>query len=198
MSADRVLGLIRRVLRMRIDTSTPGVQADIESLAGETHRDVEVAESYGETACPPDDVLEGPGLFVGGESDHGMVLAWLDRVHRPTGLEPGETVRYSMFGQRIKFDKLGQVLITDGSGSTVQMLANGDIVCTPSSGLMVVDGELEVTQNMNIAGELHVIGNIKTDSNVQADLDVTAGAISLQNHLTTNVVPGGGLSGVPT
>lgn len=180
MSADRIFGLVRRVLRRTINTATPGVQAQVESLADEVHGDVEVAESYGETACPPADVLEGIGLFVGGESDHGMVLAWLDRVHRPTGLEPGETVRYSVFGQRIKFDKLGQVLITDGAGSTVAMLANGDIVSTPASGVMKVVGSLQVS------------------GNIHADLDVTAGAISLKNHLTSGVVPGGGLSGLPT
>jgi len=184
MSADRVMGLIRRVLRMRINTSTPGVQADIESLAGEPHRDVEVAESYGETACPPDDVLEGPALFIGGESDHGMVLAWLDRVHRPTGLEPGETVRYSKFGQRIKFDKEGQVLITDGTGSTVQMLANGDIVCTPSSGVM------------KVAGELEVAGDIRGGANMHAISDVTAGPRSLQNHVHGGVEPGPANTGV--
>lgn len=173
MSNDRIFGLVRRVLRRSITTTTPSAQAQVESLADEVHNDVEFAESYGETACPPDDVPEGIALFVGGQSDHGLILAWLDKAHRPTGLEPGETVRYSVFGQRIKFDKLGQVLITSGAGSTIQMEASGDIVFAPASGVMKVNGRIEATE------------------------DVTAGTVSLQSHVHGGIEPGGGNTGGP-
>jgi phage baseplate assembly protein V len=191
MSSDRIFGLVRRVLRRSITTATPSAQAQVESLADEVHNDVEFAESYGETACPPDDVPEGISLFVGGQSDHGLVLAWLDKLHRPTGLEPGETVRYSVFGQTLKFDKLGQVVITSGAGSTIQMAANGDIVCTPASGVMKVNGKLVVSEDLDVGGDINGAGN------VQAELDVTAGGLSLQAHAHSGVQTGPSNTGGP-
>ncbi|HYW57671.1 MAG TPA: phage baseplate assembly protein V [Polaromonas sp.] len=185
MSADRIAGVIRRVFRRSLDSSTPNVQVQVESLAEEAHSDVEVMETYGDTAVPPDDVQEGLAAFVAGESDHGVVLGWFDKTHRPTDLLPGEVVKYSVFGQRIKFDALGQVLITSGSGSTIQMLANGDIVSTPSSGVMKVTGALQVS------------GNISSGGTISALIDVVAQAISLVTHRHSGVDPGAGNSGGP-
>ncbi len=40
-------------------------------------------------------------------------------------------------------------------------------------------------------------GNVRVTGTIRATGDVLAGTVSLVNHLTTNVQPGGGLSGVP-
>lgn len=192
MSFDRIAGLVRRVFRQAIDTTTPSQQVQIESLADEPHRDVEVLQPYGVEANPPADVTEGLGVFVGGESDHGVVLGWFDKAHRPKGLKPGEVKFYCVFGQTIFFDELGQVTITSASGSKTEYLANGDIVHTPSSQKMKVVGQLEVTKGITA-----VLG-ISSQGDIHADGDVTGGAISLRTHKTTGVVPGAGLSGNPT
>ncbi len=186
MSADRIFGLVRRVLRRAIDTSTPSVQVQIESAADELHGDVEVSETYGMTTNPPADVLEGIGLFVAGESDHGLVMSWLDKVHRPKGLEPGEVVFYAAFGQRIKFDKLGQVIVTDQSGSTFSLLASGDITAVPSSGIF------------KVVGAIHATENIESDAVVKGAVDVQTGSgVSLENHVHSGVVAGGANTGAP-
>jgi phage baseplate assembly protein V len=191
MSADRIYGLVRRVLRRGIDTSTPSVQVQIESSADELHGDVEVQETYGMTAHPPDDVLEGIGLFIAGESDHGIVIGWMDKLHRPKGLEAGEVEFYAVFGQSLKFDKLGQVVITDATGSKTTLQANGDIVHAPSSQKMKVIGQLEVTKGIT------AVEGIASQGDIHANGDVTADAISLRHHKTSLVQPGVGTSGDP-
>lgn len=197
MSADRLLGMIRRVYRRALDATTPSQQVQVESLADEPHRDVEVIEDYGLSAVPPADVDEGLAVFVAGESDHGVVIGWFDKVHRPRDLVPGEVKLYSSFGQTVFLDKLGQVVITSASGSTTQMLASGDIVHTPSSGKMKVIGDLEVTKNVKAGKGMTAVDGISSVGAIHSDTDVTGGAISLVNHLTTGVVPGAGLSGGP-
>ncbi|MES2685736.1 MAG: phage baseplate assembly protein V [Pseudomonadota bacterium] len=191
MSTDRIFGLVRRVLRRSIDTNTPSVQVQIESAADELHGDVEVVEDYGKTTNPPADVTEGIGLFVAGESDHGLVIGWMDKLHRPKGLEPGEVCFYAVFGQRIKFDKLGQVLITDQTGSTVLLDASGDIVQTPSSGILRVNGTMEVS------GGINAVGAITTAGSVNAVGDVIGDGVSLSNHVHPGVQPGMGNTGAP-
>lgn len=111
MSSERIFGLIRRVLRRAINTDTPNVQVQVESSADEPHSDVEVLETYGLTTHPPESVPEGIALFLNGQSDHGIVIGWLDRAHRPAGLKAGEVQLYSVHGQNALFDKDGQVTI---------------------------------------------------------------------------------------
>lgn len=191
MSFDRLTGIVRRVFRRAVDPSTPSQQVQLESFADEPHRDVEVIEDYGLSAVPPPDVLEGLALFIAGESDHGVVIGWFDKTHRPTDLQPGEVKLYSAFGQSVFLDKLGQVVITSATGSKTEMLANGDIVHTPSSGKMKVVGDLQVTKGIT------AVDGINSQGVIHSNNDVTADTISLKTHLTTNVVPGGGLSGGP-
>lgn len=166
-------GLLRRVIRHAHTTDTPSVQADIESLADERHRDVEVLESYGYTASPPDAVREGLAAFVGGQSDHGLVLGWLDKTHRPRGLKFGEVCLYASHGQTLLLDDLGQVVATSKAGSTIKLLANGDVQVTPASGVMRLTGSLRATG------------------------DVVAGSVSLQDHVHRGVQVGPGLTQKP-
>lgn len=164
------------VVLIKADASTPSLQAQIEALAGQPHEAVEVLEPYGMTVNPdgvePTGLL-GIGTYLNQNADSPVVLGWLDKTHRPKDLEAGEVCFYSKHGQTIKFDKDGQIVLTDASGSTVTMAADGDIDLVPSS------------------------GNVRVTGTIRATGDVLAGTVSLVSHLTTNVQPGGGLSGVP-
>jgi phage baseplate assembly protein V len=192
MSFDRITGIVRRVFRRAVDPSTPSQQVQLESFADEPHRDVEVIEDYGLTAVPPPDVVEGLALFIAGESDHGVVIGWFDKTHRPTDLQPGEVKLYAAFGQSVFFDKLGQVVITSATGSKTSMLANGDIVHAPSSQKMKVIGDLEVTKGIT------AVEGIDSQGEIHSDVDVTAGAISVLNHHHGNVINGGNITDPPS
>lgn len=190
MSADRITGLLRRVFRRALDTSTPSQQVQIESLADEVHGDVEELQPYGLATAPPDDVTEGLAAFVGGQSDHGVVLGWFDKLFRPRDLLPGEIKLYSKFGQTVFLDAAGGVLITDAAGSTYDMRA-GAITLTPSAGTVLVQGNIHATGGLLVDGPSHMVGAL------HSDVDVTAGAISLIGHVHGGIVAGGGNTAVP-
>lgn len=78
-----------------------------------------------------------------------------------------------------------QALIeASGSASVVTPSALVDAANTRCTGNLKVDGNLEVAGNASAA-------------NVEASGDVKVGDISLKNHRTAGVTPGGGLSGPP-
>lgn len=184
MAGGGIGGLLRRVFRRAMDVNTPSQEVQIESLADEPHSDVEVLGVYGVEAVPPDEVDEGLGCFVGGESDHGVVLGWFDKLYRPKGLHAGEVAFYSKFGQTMLFDRLGQVVITDQAGSKIAMQANGDIVHVPASGVMRVIGSL------NVSDGIHANGVISTNTSITSAGDVTAGGLSMQGHVHGGVQHG--------
>jgi phage baseplate assembly protein V len=167
------MGIVRRVLRHLFDSSTPTNQVQIESLADDVHNDVEVAEPYGFTAYPPEDVPEGIAVFPSGESDHGIVIGWFDKKWRPKTLLAGEVMLYSRRGHRVHLKDNGSMLLTDQQGSVIEFSTNGDIRMVPASGKLQVTGDVLATG------------------------DVKAGVISLQGHKHSGVIPGGGISGLP-
>lgn len=191
-----MFNLLRRITRLAIDTTTPSVQVNVESLADEVLSDIEVIEPYGMTTCPPDDVQEGMCFFTGGELDNGVALGWLDKVHRPKGLKPGEVKFYSKFGQSIFFDENGNVKIEDGTGSTIDMV-DGKVTITPSSGECIVQGTLTVTQGISggggatITGDVKATGNVEADQNLKAGSDAEIGGKSFNGHKHGGVAPGG-------
>lgn len=186
--------MIRRVLRNSADSSTPNQQVSVDSSHGETHSDVECLETYGLTSHPPANVNEGLALFLGGQSDHGVVVGWFDKAGRPKGLTAGEVKIYSSFGQSIYLNKDGEIIVTDGTGSTVTLSKNGDVTIAPSSLKTLVTGNLFVSQNIiaqggigtggqtPVAGDVSVSGNVNVRGRVDAVGDVLAGAISLDHH----------------
>jgi phage gp45-like len=130
------MGVVRRVYRRLFDSSTPSNQVQIESLADDIHNDVEVAEPYGFTAYPPEDVPEGVAVFPSGESDHGIVMGWFDKVHRPRTLLAGEVMLYTRRGHRVYLKDDGSMMLTDQQGSTFELAVNGDVKVVPASGKM--------------------------------------------------------------
>jgi phage baseplate assembly protein V len=191
------LAIVRRVLRHLFDATTPGAQVQIESSADEFHNDVEVAETYGLTTFPPDDVDEGIALQVGADNAHNVVIAWLDKTHRPRNLSKGELVLYSSHGQKIKFDQAGQVVITSASGSTITMNDAGEIVLVPSSGLAKITGNLQVSGNITSGNAISATNSV-TAPQVTGTTNVTSAGKGFNAHTHGGIDPGVGTSGPPS
>lgn len=196
MSMDRLKGMLRRVLRHGNKASTPSQQAQVESLADELHGDVEVLETYGFSAVPPESVAEGLAAFLGGESDHGVVLGWFDKTHRPTDLQPGEVCVYDLNNSRITLNKDGEIIAKSQSGSTVTLLKNGDVVIKPASNQTIIDSNLRVNGNLLVNGSIASVASAggsgaSIAGDVRATGDVVAANISLQGHVHGGVQPGG-------
>ena len=123
----RVKGMIRRLVRKDIYPDLPGQEHLVEVLEDELHDNVETAESYGHTAVPPDDIVEGIAAFLGGNSDHGMILAWLDKTYRPTDLGPGELCTYTIWQHELRFIE-GYLYLRHPDGHEIEMNATEVIV----------------------------------------------------------------------
>jgi phage baseplate assembly protein V len=78
----------------------------VKLLDGEVHDDVEVIRQYGFTGNPPPGV-GGVVAFVGGNRDHGLVIAVDDRQYRMKGLKTGEVAIYDDQGQFVHISRDG-------------------------------------------------------------------------------------------
>jgi len=101
------------------------VQAQL--LAEEVHDDVERIQEYGFTSVPIPGA-EGVMVFVGGNRDHGLLIAVEDRRYRLKGLKSGEVALYDDQGQKVHLTRTG--IVIDGAGKDVT-IQNAPVVHVP-------------------------------------------------------------------
>ena len=70
-------------------------------LAGEI-REFERMQNYGFTSVPLSQSAEGVAVFVGGNREHGIIVALDDRTFRLKNLLPGQTAVYDLAGSFVK------------------------------------------------------------------------------------------------
>lgn len=140
----RIFNLVARGVIAQLDDGSQfqTVQADL--LADETADTLEHIQPYGVISVPPAG-SECVVLFVGGNRDHGVVVAAGHRGSRPTGGDPGDSGLYTDQGNFIR----------------LKANANGDIVISSASGKIRLEGndiELYATEELKIdAGGTGVI-----------------------------------------
>lgn len=106
-----LLTIGRAVLSAAADDSKKMQLLQVSLLAGETKDDVERFQNYGFTSVP----LEGAeacAVFVGGDRDHGIIIAVDDRRYRLKGLAAGEVALYTDEGDKLVFKRGGKLEIT--------------------------------------------------------------------------------------
>lgn len=79
----------------------------------------------------------------------------------------------------------------------VQMNAEGVRVVSPTSVRVEAPSVTIQADATDITGTLHIGGNVTGDGTAVFQGDVTGQGVSLHNHLTGGVTPGGGQSGLP-
>lgn len=107
-SQDRSLRSLARRARLsvargiiRLITDSGGLQtAQVGLMANETRSNLERMQEYGFTSVPHAGA-EAAIIFVGGNRDHGLVIAVDDRRYRLKGLEAGEVAIYTDEGDSI-------------------------------------------------------------------------------------------------
>lgn len=100
MVARGVLALVDDAAKMQ------GVQVTL--LSGEV-RDMERFQDYG-LSSQPHAGAEVAAVFVGGNRNHGLVLAIDDRRYRLKGLQGGEVALYDDLGHAVKLSRTGIVI----------------------------------------------------------------------------------------
>jgi phage baseplate assembly protein V len=119
--------------------------AQLELLDGEVRDGVEVFQHYGFSSVPLAE-SEAIVVSVGGNRDHGIVVAHGDRRSRPTGLEAGDVAVYH------------------NEGHLIVLKANGLIEMTAATQVRITAPTLEVTAETKIRFDtplLEVTGDIK-------------------------------------
>jgi phage baseplate assembly protein V len=117
--------LARGVLRAVSDAG--GIQTmQVGLLAGEVADGVERFQTYGLSSVPPagGDTLVA---FLGGNRDHGVVVAVNDRGSRPAGLSSGEVILYN------------------DQNVTLKLTAEGDLVIKARKVIIEADETIEAT-----------------------------------------------------
>lgn len=106
--ARRVLGVVARAIIKTIDDS-PGMQkAQVSILRDEVRDKVDRVQQYGFSSVPKAGA-DAIVIFVGGNRDHGIVIATDDARYRMKGLSAGEVALYTDEGDYV-YLKRGRVV----------------------------------------------------------------------------------------
>lgn len=133
----RIMLMVGRAVLRLVNDGTKLQTLQISLLDGEVRDGVERVQEYGFTSHPLPGA-ECAAVFLGGNRDHGLVIAIDDRRYRLTALAAGEVALY---------DDLGKSLV---------LKRNGDIEITATR--VVVNGDLEVN------GDVHATGTVLDDA----------------------------------
>ena len=120
--------------------------------------------------------------FINGDLSAGVIVGrFWNNQQQPLVVQSGECWLVHANGQSIKLTNDGQLTITDGQGATAVLDGNGNIVTQAN--------------NWNHTGTFNLKGDANVTGKVAATGDVTAGSISLTNHVHSGVQTGGGVTG---
>jgi len=125
-----MLAIARGIIKSVTDT-TNLQQMKIDVLADETIDKLDRVQNYGFTSVPKAGA-EAVILFLGGNRDHGVVIATDDRATRLKSLSPGDAAIYTTSGaklvlkdatQNFEID-LNKIRITNGSNELIDVLSD--------------------------------------------------------------------------
>ncbi|MFN4328297.1 MAG: phage baseplate assembly protein V [Limnobacter sp.] len=136
--------MIGRAILSVVNDAGPVQTVQAQMLADEVQDDVERIQQYGFSSAPLPGA-EGVVVFVGGNRDHGLLIACDDRRYRKRGLQPGEVALYTDEGDQIVLSRGRVIKVTAGAALQV----NAPVVTlTASSKVRLETPILEVTGNI--------------------------------------------------
>lgn len=163
---DKVLEPLARRVRLAIGrgivklvNDAAGVQKiQLSLMANETRSKIERFQEYGFTSVPLPGA-EAAAIFVGGNRDHGIIIATEDRRYRLQGLEGGEVALYSDEGDSIIFKRGNKIEV-----NTETLNINASTEVKIESPLVRVSGNIidNYATNSNNMGNMRDIYNSHT------------------------------------
>lgn len=144
MSMDKVLSPLVRRIRLalgrgivRLVSDGGGIQTlQLSLMANETRSKVERFQEYGFTSVPLAGA-EAAVIFMGGNRDHGIVVAVDDRRYRLKGLENGEVAIYT--------DEEDSIILKRGNKievNTKEFIVNAETNATFNTPLLRATGDI--------------------------------------------------------
>ena len=184
-----------RAILTRIDDAA-GVQGvQVSLLEGEMRDKVTRFQQFGFTSHPPAGCA-GVFIALGGDRDHGVIVATDDRRYRVKGLEAGETAVYTHDGTIVHLKKDGEIEMTPARRVTITA---PDV---EMSGNLLVKGNIVTEMNLTAIGGMTVLGQGEGGgtSSIQGNFSIT-GTIACNGkdigdtHKHQGVQPGSGSTG---
>jgi phage baseplate assembly protein V len=179
-----VRAMLRRAAVVSSDDSGPQQLLSLSGFSQDLPRQVVRVQEFGFSSNPP---VGGEGLILcpGGRSDRAMFWGGAHAQYRPTNLPVGATALYDAFGQILEFVQ-----------NSVKL------VCTATFEIdapnVLIKGALTVTETFDVQNTGAVSAPANITGTIAVTGDVTAGAISLQNHVHGGVETGPGETGAAT
>ena len=184
-------------------------EVQIELQDGEVRHDVEHIEPYGFSSEPyTDKKTDAIALFTDESHELGVVINVADRRYRVKSLKTGEVVLYDDLHRKIHLKREG--IFIDGVDDLVTITTSNDIIancnncnitCKSSANVncgtsatvvapsILLDGNVTVTGTLITGtkggGAASFGGTVTAQGSIHSNDDVTAGSISLKNHIHT-------------
>ena len=148
--------MVGRAVVQMVNDAAKMQALQVTLLAGETRAGVERFQEYGFTSNPQPGA-EACMVCVGGNRDHGIVIAVDDRRYRLTGLQSGEVAIYTDEGDKVVL-KRGHLIEIDTQTLTINASAKVQI----NSPLLQVTGGDVKADSISLKGHKH--GGVTTGS----------------------------------
>lgn len=197
---NRIWAMIARGCLSAADGTRPMRVIQAKLFAGEVREDVEHFEPYGFTSEPHVD-SEPLVLSLSGNRDHSIAVCIADRRYRLRGLKTGEVALYDDLGQKVHLTRDGIDVYTPGHLHAVVKkdadITVGGSVTLKASAVTIDSANVHITGDVAIDKSLTVLGAISgsggmaisggsgasVDGSMTTTGDVTAGGVSLMNHV---------------
>lgn len=172
-----------------INTSGDTSKVQINLLADTTQDDVDFWQHYGFTSAPPADT-RALMVSVGGNQDHGVVIATENGKFRIKDLKPGETCIYSEWGDKIHF-KENNVVDFKTKELNIKCAEKVNI----DSPIVSISGDIE-SDSLKTNKDITAGGNVGASGEVSGsqvkDSSGSLGGLRLwsSTHVHTSAAPG--------
>jgi phage baseplate assembly protein V len=164
----RVRLMVSRGLLTLIDDGSGVQRVQVKLRAGEVRDGLDRVQTYGLASHPPAG-SEAVVLFVGGNSDHGVVIGEADRATRHRDLQPGEVALYTtahgeghriLLGEGRAIRLQGKDIIIEGETHTVEV---SGAVSVKGASITLEAETITLKGNVESQGDFHSTGNMTVD-----------------------------------
>ncbi len=136
-TADKMRGMVRRVVLKNIVDDGETQTASVEIAPGIWRDKVEIQQPYGVASSVPEDGAVGLAFAIGGNEDDLAIVSISNPSARMGNLKPGETALYNQHGDGVHVGADGTVTIQAGTSIVLKV---GGVTVTVSPEGIDIDG----------------------------------------------------------
>ncbi|MCV9907181.1 phage baseplate assembly protein [Brucella sp. HL-2] len=139
-TADKVRGMVRRVVLKNVNDDGETQTASVEVAPGIWRDKVEIMQPYGLATSAPEDGAMAIALAVGSNQDDIVLMPVSNPSARMGGLKAGETALYNMHGDGIVVGADGNINVK--AGASVTFTVSGVTVTISAGGVDIEGGTI--------------------------------------------------------